>query len=190
MDKKKIILLISSFILITCILFALAKKNTNATSKISPTAVIAAKQLPSLPKTTALKQNEKSLQDIVKESLIFCSELNELITPETKIKSKERFAHNLHFKKGGRVHRLRQFLEDGDEGSYEKLVYFIEDEDGFPEITELPEDQSITELLKDADIIYESEDINYLLTNKKELAISFENGKIIKITSESFECNP
>lgn len=140
-------------------------------------------------------QERETRDTILGQGLSFCPELKEILGNDDKIKSSHTFGHNIHFKKEGKVHRIRIFTEDGDEGSFEKLVYFIEDDDGFAQIRPIDEDKSINpkqeyiiSLLQGTETIYDSIDITYELASGKSFNASFENGKLNKITTENINC--
>ena len=139
---------------------------------------------------TATKENDSKKDiNLIRTSIPFCPEVEHAAPQNTKVKTKETFARNYHFKKEGKVHRIRTFIEDSEEGSYQKTLYFVEDKDGFPEITEFPKGKTVDNILENADVIYESQDISYSLSNKEELSLSIVNGEVVKVNAPTFECN-
>lgn len=51
---------------------------------------------------------------------------------------------NVHLKtQDASVMRVRRFLDDGPNGSFERLVVFKEDETGFPEIVDIPQEHQV-----------------------------------------------
>lgn len=111
------------------------------------------------------------------------------------IQDKEITAENTHFVKGGEVFRIRVFLEDGDNGSFKKLVLYKEDKSGFPRIEKLPDDKRVNpskeyikSFLKNSKIIHHEMDIRYELKDDREISITQVNGKIVKLNSEQDDC--
>lgn len=52
---------------------------------------------------------------------------------------------NVHLKtQDNTVMRVRRFLDEGPNGSFERLVVFKEDETGFPEIIDIPQDHQLS----------------------------------------------
>jgi len=144
-------------------------------------------------KITSLKEMTK--KRALAQALTFCPELEKVIKTKDKISGTHPFAHNIHFKKENAVHRIRIFTEDGDKGSFEKLIYFIEDQDGFPRIEQLnskksinPSEDYIRSLLQGTQTIYDSLDITYYLSSGKSFNASYENGKLTKITAAQVNC--
>ncbi len=196
MDRKKIALASFFFILGAYLLWKGLGQNKNNS--------YAQNQNPSAELHNSIKQSSYQLtlseekethEAILQQGLKFCPELQNLINEEDKIKSSRTFGHNIHFKKEGRIHRIRIFTEDIEEGSFDKLVYFIEDEDGFPEIKEIdkskainPKQEYILELLQGTETIFDSLDITYELASGKSFNASFENGKLNKVTAENTHC--
>lgn len=99
---------------------------------------------------------------------------------------KEAFAENTHFKKNGEVYRIRVFVEDGQNTSFKKLVFFKEDEDGFPQIISTkglinPSKEQIAELLKGGEVIHREADISIELKDGRSFNYSEVNGEIVKV---------
>ncbi|TNF01082.1 MAG: hypothetical protein EP326_05220 [Deltaproteobacteria bacterium] len=99
---------------------------------------------------------------------------------------KEAFAENTHFKKNGEVYRIRVFVEDGQNTSFKKLVFFKEDEDGFPRIISTkglinPTKEQIGELLKGGEVIHREADISIELKDGRAFNYSEVNGEIVKV---------
>ncbi len=102
------------------------------------------------------------------------------------IVTKEAFAENTHFKRDGEVYRIRIFVEDGRNTSYKKLVFFKEDEDGFPQIIkekELinPTQEQIDALLAKSEIIHNESDVSIELKDGRVFNYSQVNGEITKV---------
>jgi len=204
LDKKKAIGILIVFILIGCILsyFSQRTKKINNANRIktgtthnsSATNNISAKRVDLPPP----REKEKFAQ-LKNNALSFCPQLANEINEDEKdenIQAVEEFGHNLHFKKNGEIYRIRIFTEDSAEGSYQKLVYFKEDSDGFPEIIPIQEEESINpsqkqinSYLDSAQIIYESQDLNIQLTSGKAFSVTLENGTITRVNSNTVNCD-
>jgi hypothetical protein len=110
----------------------------------------------------------------------------------------QRLAKNIHFRKNGQVFRVRIFLEDGEQGTYEKLVYYKEDKDGFPRIVPLddelairPTKKTIDTLLEGGEIIYDETETRFEYENDKSFHVTTKDNRIIRIfdENEQTECN-
>ncbi len=204
MDKKKAIGILIVFILIGCVLSYFSQRtkkinnanhiktgtvhNSSATKNVTPKKV----NLPSSSK------REKFAQ-LKNDALSFCPQLANEINANEKdqnVQAVEQFGHNLHFKKNGEIYRIRIFTEDSTEGSYQKLVYYKEDSDGFPQIIPIQEEESINpskkqinSYLDSAQIIYESQDLNIQLSSGKSFSVTLENGTITRVNSSTAHCD-
>lgn len=196
---KKTILILSIFILgalLTWKASPLLEKQVATETKSSPTNSPQNTQNNTKKKDKKLSPHEESAhKKIMAEGLKFCPELEKLMTKEDKITDSHTFGHNIHFKKGNEVHRIRIFTEDGAEGSFEKLVYFVEDQDGFPQIRPIdnkksvnPSEDYILSLLQGTQTIYDSLDVTYFLNSGKSFNASYVNGKITKVTAQQVNC--
>ncbi len=141
----------------------------------------------------ASKNNLLLIAKVNKELQTNCPDIEPI--KDVDIESKESLAHNLHYKKEGEVFRIRVFLEDGDNGSFQKLVHYKEDRDGFPQIQPLPKDKErepsaeyLKSFYKDAQILHDEKDYRLELKDGREISISEINGKIVKLNSQQDDC--
>lgn len=125
----------------------------------------------------------------------FCPEFTSVMGEKQLPIQSEQFAYNLHFKKEDGIYRIRIFLEDGDEGSFEKLVTYKEDRDGFAQILPLSHREErdtsqkhIQELVDDSEIIYESKDLALTFENGREYSLSLVNGKPTRLSGADILC--
>lgn len=114
---------------------------------------------------------------------------------KSDIQKKEGLAHNIHYKKDGETFRLRTYLEDGENGSFEKLIHYKEDDDGFPWPQPLPpgkeiepSQEYIESFHEDGEIIHDEQDYRLELKDGRTLTISEKNGKIVKLNSQQDDC--
>ena len=99
---------------------------------------------------------------------------------------REVFASNTHFKKDGEVYRIRVFVEDGQNTSFKKLVFFKEDDDGFPRIIKdkqkiNPSEEEIKSYLEGAEVIHQEADVSIELKDGRSFNYSEVNGKVTKV---------
>ncbi len=123
-----------------------------------------------------------------------CPELKTLEQNNFEKASKETLARNLHFKRGGEIFRLRLFLEDGKEGTFEKLILLKENAEGFPVIQKIAEQDQINpskevweKYLKGGEIIYKEID-QRLSIGGREVTFTHVNGKLVKAVSSAGDC--
>jgi hypothetical protein len=193
--KKSVKILIFSLLVIILFLFFYTKVPNSVSENKNQIKDQSSPFPTSLPASHSKVSTSTSLIKNLRPFLKFCPELSQGIGDEDEIMESNNFALNLHFVKEQRTHRIRVFTEDATEGSFQKLVYFIEDEDGFPEIIPQenkiainPTPQMIESLIKDSEIIFKSEDINIRLKSGKDIAATIENGRIKKLISGEIEC--
>lgn len=105
---------------------------------------------------------------------------------DLNVRAVNTIAQNIHFRRNGETYRLRKFIEDGKEGSYEKLVFYKEDPDGFARIVAIPKedevnptDETLKKYLRGGKIIYEEGDYQ-AQTNKGEILFTLQQGKLTK----------
>ncbi|MBK26696.1 MAG: hypothetical protein CME70_22035 [Halobacteriovorax sp.] len=144
-------------------------------------------------KVSQVKSKNLHIAKVNQEMQSNCPDI-QLIDPKN-ISSRESLAHNIHYRKDGEVFRVRVFLEDGNNGSFQKLVHYKEDKDGFPHILPLPkgkEREPSAEYLKSfyagAEILHDEKDYRLELKDGREISISEINGKIVKLNSEQDDC--
>jgi len=154
---------------------------------------VAPKSTKSATKISQEKNKNLHIEKVNQEMRSHCPDI-QLIEPKN-INSRESLAHNIHYQKDGAVYRIRVFLEDGDNGSFQKLVHYKEDKDGFPRILPLPkgkEREPSPEYLKSfydgAEILHDEQDYRLELKDGREISISEINGKIVKLNSEQDDC--
>jgi hypothetical protein len=114
----------------------------------------------------------------------FCDDVESFSTAD--VARKEVFASNTHFKKDGEVYRIRVFVEDGQNTSFKKLVFFKEDDDGFPRIIKdkqkiNPSEEEIKSYLEGAAVIHQEADVSIELKDGRSFNYSEVNGKVTKV---------
>jgi hypothetical protein len=142
-----------------------------------------------------------SSKDLKKKTSFFYLEDLLIDCPDFKsfkkedVLDQEELAKNTHFKKNGEVYRLRIFIDDATNGSYKKLVFYKEDQEGFPEIVNTsgnkaitPSNEYIQSFLEGGEVIYESQDMRLELKDQRVLTVTEENGEIVKLNSEQDNC--
>ena len=113
-----------------------------------------------------------------------------LLPQLAKLNSPHHLWTNIHFVGvDGRIYRLRQMVDDGEDGEYQKLILLVEDEDGFPTIHPLPQGINpintspldIAKLLGDASIIHREEAVSYQgESEESDLFVERVNGEIVR----------
>ena len=204
MDKKKAIGILIVFILIGCALSYFSQKtkkinNANRISKNTMHNSNATKNKTHKKVSLPSPNKKEKFAQLKNNALSFCPQLANEINDNEKdenVQAVELFGHNLHFKKNGEIYRIRIFTEDSTEGSYQKLVYYKEDSEGFPEIIPIQEAESINpskkqinSYLDSAQVIYESQDLNIQLTSGKAFSVTLENGTITRVNSNTVNCD-
>lgn len=114
----------------------------------------------------------------------FCDDVEPFSTAD--VARAEVFASNTHFKKDGEVYRIRVFVEDGQNTSFKKLVFFKEDDDGFPRIIKdkqkiNPSEEEIKSYLEGAAVIHQEADVSIELKDGRSFNYSEVNGKVTKV---------
>lgn len=196
MNKKTIISLCVIVIFLTACFFYLWK--TSAPEKIVLTnqAKIKAMQYPTkLPLGTGTRDiNELDPTLLTLKLIKHCPKIKNHIS-NVNPSNTSRMARNIHFKKDEEVYRLRVFLEDSAEKSFEKLVFFKEDADGFAEYQKIPKadeinpsDETIRKYIKEYEIIYDESDMS-LKTKKGSIFYTLLNGELVKALAPQFDCD-
>jgi hypothetical protein len=138
----------------------------------------------SLPKDDVLRKIQTLCINLKKAEQLKSSDIDDTM----------QLAKNLHFKKNGHIFRLRIFLEDSEESSYEKLVFYKEDDEGFPRYEKNPKSHErnpspelIKSYLADSEIIYDEQDIR-LTVGEHQIDYTTINSEVVKIASSSLKC--
>lgn len=193
---KKIILIVITFILGAYLLWLdVLSSKTKAEKQLHINTPHNIRTLSLQKKKKNTSHKEMTYQKVLADGLSFCPQLEKIMTNEDKITSSHTFAHNIHFKKANAIHRIRIFTEDGDDRSFQKLVYFVEDQDGFPQIKPIddkksinPDEDYILFLLHGTKTIFDSLDVTYYLSSGKSFNASYKNGKITRVTADQVDC--
>ncbi len=97
-------------------------------------------------------------------------------------------SQNVHIESEyGQVYRVRRFIDDGQNGEYERLVFYKEDETGFPYIVDIPEEHQvnpseeiIAQYLAYGEKIFTQE--TYLKeSDEQSFLFEFENDELIRV---------
>ncbi len=181
MKKRKLsIILIISLTLI--ILLKIFFKNEQVASDEQKTIGSKTLQL-SLKEKLANKSNLSTNVALLEQVQVACKRSVNIQNDETRL-----LWFNIHIQlPSGVVQRIRVFNEDGENGSFRKLVLFQEDEDGFPVKLELNESESINPSLQTINkyksrgqIIYNELATSTIINNATELFLQTIDGKIKK----------
>ena len=195
MNKKTIFPLCVIVLLITLCFFFLWKRSDPTQIKLVAQEEVKAMQY----KTNSAVANEtRNINDLDSALLILklkehCPKLKKHIFTVNPSNT-SRMARNIHFKKGEEVYRLRVFLEDSAEKSFEKLVFYKEDSDGFAKYQKIPKadeinpsDDTIRKYIKEFEIIYDESDMS-LKTDKGSVFYTLLNGELVKALAPQFDC--
>ncbi len=92
---------------------------------------------------------------------------------------KEQLWKNIHYETPSNIYRLRTFIDENDNGSYEKIVLYKEDSNGFPRILDIKDqykrDDFINKRLKSGSVIHVDSATRYTFSDGKEITIKLKN---------------
>ena len=92
---------------------------------------------------------------------------------------KEQLWKNIHYETPFNIYRLRTFIDENDNGSYEKIVLYKEDSNGFPQIMDIKDqhkrDDFINKRLQSGSVIHVDSATRFTLSDGKEITIKLKN---------------